>query len=173
MRYLPLDPPDWAALLRGCESDAFHLESRDSYAVPAETARLQRFLSGEPALPDEPKARWNALVRETTGRGVAVRRVRVVSVPHSDYHRWLLSVTDSNTAAGEDIRYVPRDRAGEVPADDWWLLDDRRVVFNLTDEHDGPAGLAVTTDPGLVAHCRAVRDRLWDVATPYEEYRAP
>ncbi|WP_067854382.1 DUF6879 family protein [Nocardia shimofusensis] len=173
MLYLPHDPPDWVALLRDCESDAFHLEVRDSYAVPTESARLGRFLAGEPALPDERKARWNELVRETIGRGVAISRVRVVSVPHSDYHRWLLSVTETNAAAGEDIRYLPRHLAVEVPPDDWWLIDERRVVFNLTDESGKPAGLAVTTDPRIADHCRDVRARLWDVAIPFEEYRSP
>ncbi|MEV0107613.1 DUF6879 family protein [Nocardia sp. NPDC050799] len=170
MRYLPHEPPDWAALFRECVSEAFHLEVRDVYAVPAETCRLGRFLDGRPALPDDPKNRWNTLIRETTGRGVTVRRVRVVSVPHSDYHRWLLSVTGTNTDAGEDIRYVPRHLAGDVPSDDWWLIDDDRVVYNLVDEHGKPSGLAVTTDRGIIQYARCVKHRLWDMATPYTEY---
>ncbi|MGV9584585.1 DUF6879 family protein [Nocardia farcinica] len=151
-------------------ADACHLEVRDSYAVPSESERFRRFLAGESALPDEHKLRWNDLIRETTGRGVAVRRVRVVTEPRSDYHRWLLSVTDTNTAAGEDIRYVPRHRAGDVPPDDWWLLDDRRVVYNLTSESGRPTGLAMTTDPRIAGYCREVRDRLWKIAIPYREY---
>lgn len=170
MRYLPLEPPDWAALFRECDLEAFHLEVRDAYAVPAESARLGRFLADRPALPDEHKNQWNSLIRGTIGRGVTVRRVRVVTVPHTDYHRWLLSVTDTNTDAGEDIRYLPRHLAGDVPPDDWWLLDDRRVVYNLVDGYGRPAGLAVTTDPGIIGYARGVRDRLWEMATPYREY---
>nr|WP_280243380.1 DUF6879 family protein [Nocardia abscessus] len=138
--------------------------------MPTESDRFRRFLAGEPALPDEHKNRWNDLVEETTGRGVTVSRVRVVTVPHTDYHRWLLSVTDTNTAAGEDIRYVPRHLAGEVPPDDWWLIDNERVVYNLINENGKPAGLAVTTDPGIVGYCRSVKQRLWELATPYAEY---
>lgn len=170
MRYLPHEPPDWAALFRECVSEAFHLEVRDVYTVPAESGRLGRFLSDRPALPDDEKDRWNTLIRETTGRGVTVRRVRVVSVPHSDYHRWLLSVTGTNTDAGEDIRYVPRHLAGDVPSDDWWLIDDDRVVYNLVDEHGIPSGLAVTTDRGIIQYARCVKHRLWDMATPFREY---
>jgi hypothetical protein len=170
VRYLPHEPPDWAALFRECVSEAFHLEVRDVYTVPAETGRLGRFLSGRPALPDDEKDRWNMLIRETTGRGVTIRRVRVVSVPHSDYHRWLLSVTGTNADAGEDIRYVPRHLAGDVPSDDWWLIDDDRVVYNLVDEHGKPCGLAVTTDRGIIQYARCVKHRLWDMATPYTEY---
>ncbi|GGL32707.1 DUF6879 family protein [Nocardia jinanensis] len=170
MLYLPHEPPDWAALLRECVSEAFHLEVRDRYVVPAETGRLDRFLEGRPAVSDEQKNHWNSLVRETTGRGVTVRRVRVVTVPHTDYHRWLLSVTVTNTDAGEDIRYVPRHLAGDVPSDDWWLIDDERVVYNLIDDHGKPSGLAVTTDSGIIQYARCVKHRLWDMATPYTEY---
>ncbi|WP_328391528.1 DUF6879 family protein [Nocardia sp. NBC_00416] len=170
MLYLQREPPDWAVMFRDCEFEAFHLEVRDAYAVPAETHRYRRFLDGLPALPDPDKHQWNSMVREATGRGVSVTRVRVVTVPHTDYHRWLLSVTGANAEAGEDIRYVPRHLAGEVPADDWWLIDNARVVYNLVDDQGGPAGLAVTTDPGIAGYARGVRKRLWNMATPYMEY---
>lgn len=170
MLYLPNDPPDWASLFRGCKADAFHLEVRDAYAVPSESERLRRFMDGEPALPDEHKDHWIELMRETAARGVRVSRVRVVTEPHTDYHRWLLSVTGSNVYAGEDIRYVPRHIAGDVPPDDWWLIDNARVVYNLVSEAGKPAGLAVTTDPAVVGYCREVRQRLWEMSTPYREY---
>nr|WP_253799468.1 DUF6879 family protein [Nocardia amikacinitolerans] len=98
-------------------------------------------------------------------------RVRVVTVPHTDYHRWLLTLAELNAEAGESIRYVARHRAGDVPPDDVWLLDDERAAFTLTDE-EGRAvgGVAVTTDPRIVDYCRSVRLRLWPLATPYAEY---
>ncbi|MFE2996044.1 DUF6879 family protein [Nocardia sp. NPDC059246] len=170
MLLLPHDPPDWVSLFRDCKHDAFHLEVRDAYAVPQESERFRRFLAGEPALPDEHKDRWNNLIRETTGRGVVVSRIRVVTEPITDYHRWLLSVTHTNTTAGEDIRYVPRQLAGTVPTDDWWLIDNERVVYNLVNENGKPAGLAVTTDPGIVAYSRGVKNRLWELSTPFAEY---
>lgn len=170
MLYLQNEPPDWVTLFRDCKADAFHLEVRDAYAVPTESERFRRFLEGQPPLPDEHKDRWVDLMRETVGRGVTVSRVRVVTVPHSDYHRWLLSVTGSNVGAGEDIRYVPRHLAGEVPPDDWWLIDGERVVYNLVDENGKPAGLAITTDPRIVEYCLQVRERLWKQAIPYAEY---
>lgn len=170
MLYLQSEPPDWTALFDECRAEAFHLEVGDVYAVPTESERFRRFLEGEPALPDEHKNRWNDLIRETTRRGVVVGRVRVVTVPHTDYHRWLLSVTDTNTAAGEDIRYVLRHLAGEVPPDDWWLLDNERVVYNMVGADRKPAGLAVTADAGIVGYCRSVKERLWASAIPYGEY---
>ncbi|WP_067571485.1 DUF6879 family protein [Nocardia acidivorans] len=165
----PNDEPDlWPTLFRELKREAFHLEVRDEYHVPDEDTRIRAFLAGQPA----PYTRtfWQDLMTETVNRGLSVSRVRVVTEPHSDYQRWLLSVTGFNVEAGEDIRYVPKNLAGTVPPDDWWLMDGERVVYNLTDPTGIPAGLAVTEDPGIVAYCQGVRQRLWKLAIPYAEY---
>ncbi|MBY8862155.1 hypothetical protein K7711_37170 [Nocardia sp. CA2R105] len=160
----------WPDLFGECRREAFHLEVRDAYAVADESEPLRRFLDGEPD--DyawlEP---WLQLVKDTTGRGVAVTRVRVVTVPHTDYTRFSLAVTELNTGAGEDIRYLPRHEAGEVPGDDFWLLDDNRVVFNLVDENGRAVDTAaLTADAGIVEHCRQIKQQLWSLATPYRGY---
>lgn len=162
---------DWSELFRRCRGEAFHLEVRDDYGVPLESEPFRRFLANEP---DDYEwfAGWDALVRETTGRGVRMSRVRVVTVPHTDYQRWGLVVAAHNTAAGEDIRYLPRHLAGVVPADDWWLFDDEQVAFNLVDVDGKAAGVAISTDPGVVEYCAAAKQRLWDLAIPYREYVA-
>lgn len=109
-------------------------------------------------------------MRRLARRGVTVSRVRVITVPHSDYQRWLLSETVDNIEAGEDIRYLPRHLAGEVPTDDFCLFDNRTVAFNLIDREGGPAGAAVTTDPNIANYCLSAKERLWELATPYAEY---
>ncbi|MGK8522030.1 DUF6879 family protein [Nocardia asteroides] len=158
-------------LFETVRTSAFHLEVRDAYAEPEESEPFRRFLDGEPEPPDGyDKSDWLDLIARLADRGVTMSRVRVVSVPHSDYQRWLFSVTGSSVAAGEDIRYVPRHLAGRVPPDDWWLFDGERVAFNVVDHSGKPAGAAITTDPGIAAYCRAVQDRLWALATPYAEY---
>lgn len=99
-------------------------------------------------------------------------RIRVVTVPHSGYQRWLLSVTGENVEAGEDIRYIPRHTVAPeiVPSDDWWLFDEQMVVFNLSGADGKPAGTGTTTDPGIVTYCREVREKLWPYAIPYRDY---
>ncbi|WP_405138449.1 DUF6879 family protein [Nocardia sp. NBC_01388] len=163
----------WPDLFRRAKRSAFHMEVRDAYAVPGESEPLRRFLNGQPRLEDDESwSAWGELIREVTGRGVAVTRVRVVTVPHSDYQRWLLTETYDNVAAGEDIRYLPRHlvAVGEVPADDWWLFDDEMVAFNLIDAEGRPAGVGVTTDRHLAAVCKQSRERLWLSAIPFADY---
>ncbi|WP_067836079.1 DUF6879 family protein [Nocardia lijiangensis] len=171
MQFEPVDP--WPALFAECERSAFHLEVRDAYAVPSESEPFRRFLAGEPVPTERPRP-WTTLMRNVTDRGVAVSRVRVVTVPHSDYHRWLLSITSSNVEAGEDIRYLPRHLvdAEDIPADDAWLFDAERVAFNLIDENAAPAGAAITTDSWIVERYEKARQRLWAAAIPFGEYAA-
>ncbi|QIS21021.1 DUF6879 family protein [Nocardia terpenica] len=160
---------DWRDLFRECRSEAFHLEVRDDYAVAVESEPFRRFLDNEPD--DYAWFRdWEILVEELTGRGVTMRRVRVVTVPHTDYQRWSLIVAKRNIDAGEDIRYLPRHLAGEVPPDDWWLMDDERVIFNLVDQQLKSAGIAITTDPRIIEYCQGVKQRLWSLATPHADY---
>ncbi|MFF3224126.1 DUF6879 family protein [Nocardia suismassiliense] len=165
----PNDEPDlWPRLFREVERSAFHLEVRDEYHVADEDTRIRAFLAGEPA--PYTRTPWQELMLETSRRGVAVARVRIVTEPLLDYQRWLLSVTGYNVDAGEDIRYVPRHLVESVPLDDWWLMDDAQVAYNLTDSTGAPAGLGITADPGIVAYCQQVRDRLWKLAIPYAVY---
>ncbi|MBF6165334.1 hypothetical protein IU486_11170 [Streptomyces gardneri] len=163
----------WLELFESAQRSAFHLEVRDSYAEPEESAPLRRFLAGEPEPPDGyDKNDWIELIEALADRGVTMSRIRVVTEPLSGYQRWLLSVAGSSVSAGEDIRYIPRHLAGETPLDDWWLFDDELVAFNLVDAAGKPVGAAVTNDPGVAAYCRVVRQRLWDRAIPYTEFAA-
>jgi hypothetical protein len=64
---------------------------------------------------------WLDLIREVTGRGVKVRRARVISEPVTDYIRFEHATASSNVAAGEDVRRLPRHLATGplLPARSW------------------------------------------------------
>lgn len=158
-------------LLREARHDAFHLEVRDQYGVPGEDEPFRRFLQGEPFDYREWFQDWSRFVRSLTARGVSVGRLRVLTVPHSDYQRWSLTIAPMNAEAGEDIRYLPRHLAGQVPPDDFWVIDNQVVVFSLTDKTGrSPGAAAVSNDPELVAYCQRTRERLWALATPLVDY---
>ena len=150
---------------------AFHLEVQDSYHTPDEAGPFAAFLAGEPddLVWHRP---WLDLVRTVTSSGRTIDRVRVVTVPHVDYTRWGLAVAPYNIAAGEDIRWLPRHRvdAADLPADDFWMLDNDRVLFTVFEPSGRFAGGASTCDYRIVSYCRAVRDRLWAAAVPHDRY---
>ncbi|RZS38794.1 hypothetical protein EV193_1043 [Herbihabitans rhizosphaerae] len=158
-------------LFRSFDNEAFHLEVQDSYDTPEEFEPFQLFLTGRPDdfAWHQP---WLNLVREAADAGKAITRVRVVTVPHGDYTRWGLTVAEHNIAAGEDIRWLPRHQitSDHLPADDYWLFDDKLVVFTVFEPNGQFAGGAATTDPTIVSHCRTIRDHVWKAAIPHSDY---
>lgn len=158
-------------LFRTFAQQAFHLEVQDSYKTSEESGPFHLFLTGQPDdfAWHQP---WLHLVREATNAGRGIRRARVVTVPHGDYTRWGLTVAVHNIAAGEDVRWLPRHQidSDKLTTDDFWLFDDDRVVFTVFEPNGQFAGGAATTDPAIVSHCRAVRDRVWQAAIPHEQY---
>ncbi|MBF6068182.1 MULTISPECIES: DUF6879 family protein [Nocardia] len=158
-------------LFRTCQQSAFHLEVHDTYSTPEESEPFRMFLAGEP---DDYAWMngWTDTVRAGAARGVAFQRVRVVTVPHTDYTRWGLAVSEVNIAAGEDVRYLPRHQvdADRLPSDDYWLFDDTMVAYTLFTPEGAAAGAAVTTDPVLVRRCIEIRAVIWPRAIPRARY---
>lgn len=158
-------------LFRTFERTAFHLELKDSYHVPEESGPFSLFVDGKPDdfAWHQP---WLNLVRQATNSGKVMTRARVVTVPHSDYARWGLSVAPLNVNAGEDIRWLPRHLAEGIdfPADDYWLFDDGRLVFTVFHEDGRFLGGCESFDEEMITRCRRVRDQVWDRAIPQQEY---
>jgi len=158
-------------LFRRFERTAFHLELQDSYHTPEEAGPFNLFLRGEPDdfAWHQP---WLRQVRDATQAGKRLTRVRIASVPHGDYTRWGLNVARLNIAAGEDIRWLPRHltQALDLTTDDYWLFDDRWVVFTVFESGGRFAGGAQTVDPVIAEHCRRTRDQVWARAVPTHEF---
>ncbi|MFM9632810.1 MULTISPECIES: DUF6879 family protein [Streptomyces] len=161
-------------LFERCHHDAFHLELRDDYSVPGEDGPFQQWLAGKDT-DYSYLAPWLRLVRQSTARGMTVRRVRVVTEPLTPYIQWEHSVTAVNEQAGEDIRWLPRPL---LPADtvfpfdgrDWWLFDDRILAVGHFDQDGRILGSQIIEDPDTVTQCAHLRDRLWTLAAPHTKY---
>lgn len=164
--------PAFDELLRNCQRSALHLEMRDGYmrGDPA-------FIDWKGGLPVNPAERWPAwfeLLAETTGRGVEVRRARIVSEPVSDYVRFEYEITESlNIAAGEQVRWLPRPRATDLalPGNDFWLFDDGPVLINHFDGNGDSTEHELTENPDIAKLCASAFETVWERAVPHTEYR--
>lgn len=162
---------DFTNLFRGFKDTAFHLELCDTYHVPEESAPLATFLAGKPDDLSWHRP-WLTLVRQSTRAGRRMMRVRVVTIPHTDYVRWGLSIAPLNIDAGEDIRWLPRHRAEGIdfPPGDYWLFDDNRIVFTVFHGDGRFLGGADTADTAVIEQCARARDQAWALAIPHAEY---
>jgi len=171
---LPALPP-FAELLAQCTTSAVHLESRDVYAVDEEDRDLKAWRAGTLPGVDDPTAWWGPFhdaVQGAVERGVAVHRARVVSTPTTEYIRFEHACTPRNLAAGEEVRWLPRDQALGLllPAHDFWLFDGQLVRWHhfagdgthLRDELDDRAVSADRAGAAFAA--------VWDQAVPHLEY---
>jgi hypothetical protein len=95
---------------------------------------------------------WLTMIREATAAGKRFARVRVVTVPLTDYSRFGLFCSEHTNAAGEDIRYLARHDAGDVPDYDYWLFDSRKLVRMRFDGETFLGGEVIEDPAVIVAH---------------------
>lgn len=162
----PLTEAEFAAALATFERTAFRLELQPVYLEPGEAEAVRQFFSGHPQKPTESAAlkAWYDQVQRQTASGKLIERVRVHEDPPTAYQQWEHWIGAWNTAAGERLSYLTRQRAREIgllPAagnTDWWLLDDHRLIVMNFDDDGRRISTNITDDPNLVKQAQAWRD---------------
>lgn len=161
-----LSDEEFFDLFRKFEHTAFRLEVRESYY---EKEQVGQFLAGE-RVNLTYMEEWLALMVQQRVAGKRVERVRVVSRPYSDYTRYGLWLCRYNTQAGEDIRYLLRPEADDLPKHDYWLIDSHRLYMVHFTENDELLGAEPVEDSEAVLQHGLWRDRAWHHAVPYNEF---
>ncbi|CAL9444152.1 DUF6879 family protein [Streptomyces sp. NPDC050585] len=162
--------PTFEDLFRSARRSAVHLEMRDGYMLDEDFRQWQAGTRFDPA---ERWRSWFDLMRDTTGRGVVVRRARIVSEPVTEYIRYEYDVTAGhNIAAGEQVRWLPRRRASDLalPGNDFWLFDGEAVLFNHFAGNGDMLGEEYVTDPAVAELCATAFEAVWDRAVPHADY---
>jgi hypothetical protein len=168
-RLIPPGAAEFAALFDSFTTEAFNLETLQSYGAAGEDDDVAAFLAGEVAPPVEHND-WLDMVRRNTGAGRVMRRVHLVAEPLSDYMRYELAWPYAFcTDAGEDIRVLP---SLWPNTGDWWLFDSTRLYV----QHHGADGTWLGTepidDPEAIRAARDIRDNTWARAVPWPDYIA-
>ncbi|GAA1994553.1 hypothetical protein GCM10009754_87360 [Amycolatopsis minnesotensis] len=158
-------------MVRNFERKAEHLETRDAYGTAVELPHMARWLAGEPddlAWLDN----WCSAVRANVSAGKSIRRAKIVSEPLSDYQRWSHDIEYPIVDAGEEIGWIPRRLVSSIgiPGNDYYLLDDRLVIFL----HYAGSGLNVdfvtSSDPVDIQLCRNAFEAVWKLSIPHHDY---
>jgi hypothetical protein len=162
---------EFGQLFRTFEHTAFRLEVRDRYDADYENESLRKFLAGEgddlPWMQD-----WLTMIRDRTAEGCTFARVRVVSIPLTDYSRFGVFCSQFTNGAGEDIRYLVRDQADtlQLPHHDYWLFDSRKLVRMHFDDTDAFLGGEVIDDAAEVVKHNYWRDAAWHHAIRRDDF---
>jgi len=165
---------EFGRLLRGFSGSAFRFEIRDRYNSEVGREPFRKFLAGEP---DDYEWHhwWMEMVRQDRAKGKIWQRIRIVSVPLSDYNRYALTIARLSVAAGEDIRYLDRQSANGLSLTpyDAWLFDARQLVrLHFDDDDDTFQGAEVIEDPAIVTRHDRWRQLAWQHAQDIEQFAA-
>lgn len=166
-----LSAEEFDALFEDFERECLHLEMRDAYGTETELPLLAKWRAGEPDDLEWLRG-WCDTLRRGTSQGKVFRRVMVVSEPLSEYQRWAHSVTQPMIDAGEDMRWLPRRLASSiaVPGNDFFLIDNRLVVFMHYSGDGKIVDIATSSDSGDIELCRSAFDAVWSLAVPHRDY---
>ncbi|MBV9163049.1 MAG: hypothetical protein JO281_16170 [Pseudonocardiales bacterium] len=160
---------EFGQLFRTFEHTAFRLETRDQYKSANETEALRQFIAGEPVDLGWFQ-NWLTMIREAASQGRRFTRVRVVSMPLTDYSRFGVFCSEHTNAAGEDIRYLKRDEAVDLPDYDYWLFDSRKLVRMHFDDEDNFLGGEIIEDPAVIVEHNYWRDAAWHRAVRRDDF---
>ncbi|MBA6438737.1 MULTISPECIES: DUF6879 family protein [Streptomyces] len=167
--------PPFAELLARCHHSAIHLETRDTYGVSNEDEDFAAWRAGHRHSPENRDEWWNdfhSAIAEAVGRGVKVRRARVVSEPLSEYIRYEYSCTFQNILAGEEVRWLPRRLASDLllPGNDLWLFDNDLIRFGLFSGEGAFVGHTLSDDPDVIKNVSEAFESIWSRALPHDRY---
>lgn len=168
----PITDDQFDHLLTSFEHESLHLETRDSYGTAVELPHMAKWAANEPDDLEWLQG-WCAILRNHSANGRTVRRARIVSEPLSDYQRWSYEIAYPMVEAGEDIRWVPRRLVSSIgiPGNDYYLLDNRLVIFLVYQGNGLAADKITSTDPDDIALCRSAFESVWKYAIPHSEYQ--
>jgi hypothetical protein len=115
---------------------------------------------------------WLDLLSEAAAQGRRIARVRVVSLPLTDYSRFGVWCAQFTGGAGEDIRYLERDVAAalNLPHHDYWLFDSRLLLRMHFDDGDAFLGGEIIEDPAEIVQHNYWRDAAWHHAIRRDDF---
>lgn len=171
----PISEEERDQFLTTFQREAVHLEMRDVYATNIEKGRYQTWLRGEPLDPESETDWWRPwfeLMKRNTKAGKALRRLRIISEPVTDYIRFEWLDAAQLVRAGENVRWLPRRKASKLllPGNDFWMFDRQTVAFTHFSGDGHVLGHEVTTDPEIAEACADAFEETWAIATPHDDY---
>ncbi|MFB7777345.1 DUF6879 family protein [Streptomyces bauhiniae] len=166
-----VDRATFRRLFQTFKHTAWRLETRRGYASDREDPDFQAFLvtGSSPCDLSDP---WFVNIKAQIEAGKTVGRVRVADSPPTTEQLFLLDYSRHNAAVGEDIRYLWREEATGLPAEDFWIFDSRLVAVLHFDDADNITNIELITEPAEVVRYCVARDAAMHHAIARDEFAA-
>lgn len=163
-------------LWQSAKTDIFRLQLLNIYLVEQEAKAFRLYKSGKrvDGLETPGFKEWLSQIEETVKRGVRVIDIRVIDLPMSEYHRFVISTwAHFAKEKGEEIRFIEREKVAELVHgfEDYWMFDSDVVIPMRYDAagHFIEKGEQIT-DPKIVSKYAALKTRLDTIAVPMDKF---
>jgi len=171
-----LDRRVYSRLFTTFQNSVFRLEILPQYMVDEEQDQFAAFVKGRPVPVPESGVlwEWKELVSKKTAAGKSMIRVHVLPELLTSYLRFEIEWGYPYMAtAGEDIRLLLPETLRvlrELPKEDFWLFDDRIVVFLKYNNEGRFLGAELDQNELTVKECCTLRDVMLIHAVPLRKY---
>lgn len=170
---------EFGALFDRFRFSAFRMETLQAYVVEEDQAAIDGWRTGQ-ARPEYSvrTSPWAARLATTSIAGKSWQRLRVVSLPLSEYTRWEMAAYIESAVLGEEIRILVRSKEFEDLTEDFWLFDEgepdaRAVTLHYDDAgRPGEHEYEYVTDPSMIARLTQTAARGWDAGIPLNRFLA-
>jgi hypothetical protein len=161
-----ITPDEFGQLLAGAQASLRRWEAQPEYAVTVEGPDFELFRAGRPRPPEQLEwwRPWLKQITRQTHAGVTVERVAVVDDPPTLYQRWRRWAAGPVLQAGEVIYDLTAEQARTLGLDrgqDWWMIDDTRLIVMDFSPARKLTTMTFVTDPDVIARYQD----MWDLAT--------
>lgn len=116
------------------QKDISRLESIPEYNVAEDLVLFEKWRQGK-FEHDKNSKKWLENLKRTKERGVKIQRVRIVSLPFSDYIKYEINFWKHSIQNGEEILFLENkeyekivERFEFIPKD-FWIFDDKTLII--------------------------------------------
>lgn len=128
-------------LLNDFKESAFRLETLSEYNVPTETKAREYFRTNG-TIPEGHNDEWLRLIKQNVSAGKTMKRLRILTLPLTEYEQFEMAAYKGNIAAGEQIRFLKNKKL--KPIQDFWAFDNKWIARMLYDDRGAWLGAEVS-----------------------------
>lgn len=148
------------------KESAFRLETLPEYNVPDET-EAREYFHANGALPEGHNEEWLKLINKNVSAGKTMKRLRLLTIPFTEYEQFEMAAYKGNIAAGEQIRFLKNKKL--KPVQDFWAFDNTWIARMLYDDCGAWLGAEVSVMDEHEQKMVAAWIETWESAKPIDE----
>ncbi|MBN2095430.1 MAG: hypothetical protein JW727_05260 [Candidatus Aenigmarchaeota archaeon] len=162
-------------LWNSARKSIFRLEKLPAYSIPEEKPSIESWRAGKPQ-EDSEDEKWLGLLDAAKQKGVKVQRVRLFSLPLSEYLRYEIAIWQLSSKRREEIHFLSQEeyqkisRIAGISPGDFWLFDDTLLWVIEYNGEGGFLGGTPVTETETARRCAALKSKCLEKSIPINAF---